>query len=307
MLSASYALLVLLGAIWGASFLLIKIGTTEIAPMTFAFLRIVTGALTTGVVLAATRRRVPRGARLWGHLAVMGLLGIGFPFAAISWGTQYIPSSLSAIVNGMMPIFTFLVVVIQHGERATLKRFIGVALGFAGTVILVLPQMQGSEGHVGLYGALAVIAAALSYALAAVYASRHVSHLPPQVASFGQLITASLILLPLAVIEPSWRTALTARSISAVLFLGVVGTSLAYLIYYRLIRDAGATFTSLVTYISPPFGVFWGWLILSEAITLNVVLALGLITCGLLLVRAAPRNSELALPRAAKEASAGGA
>ncbi len=291
MMSASYALLVLLGAIWGASFLLIKIGTTEIAPMTFAFLRIITGAFTTGIVLIATRRRVPRGARLWGHLAVMGLLGIGFPFAAISWGTQYIPSSLSAILNGMMPIFTFLVVIIQHGERATLKRFIGVALGFAGTVILVLPQIQGSEGNVGLYGALAVIAAALSYALAAVYASRHVSHLPPQVASFGQLLTASLILLPVAIAEPSWRTALTLRSISAVLFLGVVGTSLAYLIYYRLIHDAGATFTSLVTYISPPFGVFWGWLILNEAITLNVLLALGLITCGLLLVRAAPRNS----------------
>lgn len=307
MLSASYALLVLLGAIWGASFLLIKIGTTEIAPMTFAFLRIVTGACTTGIVLAITRRRVPRGARLWGHLAVMGLLGIGIPFAAISWGTQYIPSSLSAILNGMMPIFTFLVVVIQHGERATLKRSIGVALGFAGTVALVLPQMQGSEGHGGLYGALAVIAAALSYALAAVYASRHVSHLPPQVASFGQLITASLILLPVALIEPSWRTALTARSISAVLFLGVVGTSLAYLIYYRLIRDAGATFTSLVTYISPPFGVFWGWLILNEAVTLNVLLALALITCGLLLVRAAPRSSELALPQPAKEPSVGGA
>ena len=302
MMSASYALLVLLGAIWDASFLLIKIGTTEIAPMTFAFLRIITGAFTTGIVLIiATGGGVP------GRSPLGASGGDGAPWDRVplrpSAGYAVHPGNLSAILNGMMPIFTFLVVIIQHGERATLKRFIGVALGFAGTVILVLPQIQG-QGNVGLYGVSAVIAAA---SLAVVYASRHVSHLPPQVASFGQLLTASVILLPVAIAEPSWRTALTLRSISAGLFLGVVGTSLAYLIYYRLIHDAGATFTSLVTYISPPFGVFWGWLILNEAITLNVLLALGLITCGLLLVRAAPRNSELALPPTMRKPSAKGA
>jgi len=288
MQSISVVLLVVLGAIWGASFLLIKIGAQEVAPMTFATLRVAIGALTTAIVLVATRQDLRRFRAQWGHLVIMGLFGIALPFAAITWGTQHIPSSLSAILNGMMPIFTFLVVVINGSERATFRRFLGVSLGFAGTAVLVLPQLSAADGHLGLLGALAVVMAALSYAVAAVYAKRHVSHLPPQLASFGQLLTAALMLLPFAIIEPSWRMAVTWRSIAPLLALGVVGTSLAYLIYYRLIRDAGDTFTSLVTYISPPFGVFWGRAILREPITWNVAAALGLITLGLLLVRAAP-------------------
>ncbi|MFO7696277.1 MAG: DMT family transporter [Anaerolineae bacterium] len=290
MLSANYLLLFLLGAIWGASFLLIKIGIAEIAPMTFALLRIAIGAVTTALVLAIGRQRLPRERRTWGHLAVMGLLGIGIPYAAISWGTQYIPSSLSAILNGMMPIFTFLVVVIMGSERFTLRRLVGVILGFAGTAVLVLPQLTAGGLQASVLGSLAVILAALSYAVAAVYAKRYVSHLPYQIATFGQLALAALMLLPLAIAEPSWRAELTMRSVGSLLFLGTVSTALAYLIYYRLIREAGATFTSLVTYISPPFGVFWGRLILNEPITWNVIAALGLILVGLLLVRVAPRS-----------------
>jgi drug/metabolite transporter (DMT)-like permease len=289
--TASYALLFLLGAIWGASFLLIKIGTAEIAPMTFAFLRVAIGATTTAVVLLATRQRLPRERRTWGHLAIMGLFGIAAPFAAITWGTQYIASGLSAILNGMMPIFTFLVAVSLGNERATLKRLSGVVLGLAGTAVLMLPKLLTGGQETSLLGALAVIAAALSYAVAVVYASRHLTHLPPQVASLGQLAAATLWLLPLAIVEPSWRGAVTLHSILPLLFLGMVGTSLAYLIYYRLIRDTGATFTSLVTYISPPFGVFWGRLILAEPITWNVIAALALILVGLLLVRAVPRRA----------------
>jgi drug/metabolite transporter (DMT)-like permease len=290
-MTRSYVLLFLLGAIWGASFLLIKVGTTEIAPLTFALLRVSIGAATTAVVLAIGRKRLPRDGRVWGHLAVMGLFGIGVPYAAISWGTQYIPSSLSAILNGMMPIFTFLVVVIMGSERFTLRRLIGVILGFAGTSVLVLPQLTSGGIQASVLGSLAVILAALSYAVAVVYAKRHVSHLPYEIATFGQLALAALMLLPLAIVEPSWRAAVTMRSVGSLLFLGTVSTALAYLIYYRLIREAGATFTSLVTYISPPFGVFWGRLILDEAITVNVIAALGLILVGLLLVRTAPRFS----------------
>lgn len=290
MLSSNYVLLILLGAIWGASFLLIKIGISEIAPMTFALLRIAIGAVTTAIVLAIGRQRLPRDRRVWGHLAVMGLLGIGIPYAAISWGTQYIPSSLSAILNGMMPIFTFLVVVIMGSEQFTFRRLIGVILGFGGTTVLVLPQLTTGGLQTSVLGSLAVILAALSYAVAAVYAKQHVSHLPYQIATFGQLALAALILLPLAIAEPSWRADVTMRSVGALLFLGTVSTALAYLIYYRLIRQAGATFTSLVTYISPPFGVFWGRLILDEPITWNVLVALGLILVGLVLVRLPPRR-----------------
>jgi drug/metabolite transporter (DMT)-like permease len=160
-MTGSYVLLYLLGAIWGASFLLIKIGTAEIAPMTFALLRVSIGAVTTAIVLAIGRQRLPRIGRIWGHMAVMGLFGIGVPYAAISWGTQYIPSSLSAILNGMMPIFTFLVVVTMGSERFTLRRLIGVILGFAGTAVLVLPQLSRGGIQASVLGSLAVILAAV--------------------------------------------------------------------------------------------------------------------------------------------------
>ncbi len=288
MLLSSYGMLLLLGAIWGASFLLIKIGVAEIGPMTLTMLRVSLGAAVLGVILWARGERLPRTRRVWWHLFVMAVLGVALPFAAISWGTQYIASSLSAILNAAMPLFTFVIVVLLGSETTGLRRLLGVLIGFAGILILVLPQLLEGGLQVTLLGQLAVVLAALSYAVAVVYANRHLVKEPPLQTSLGQLALAAILLLPMALAEDSWRAPLTYRSIGAVVLMGFLGTALAYLIYYRLIREAGATFTSLVTYIIPVFGVFWGRLILNERLTWHAFVALGLILGGLLLVRGKP-------------------
>jgi drug/metabolite transporter (DMT)-like permease len=286
----SYGSLLLLGAIWGASFLLIKIGVSEIGPMTLAMLRIAIGATVLGAVLALRRERLPRARRTWAHLAIMAALGVALPFAAISWGTQHIASSLAAILNAAMPLFTFSIVALLGSEPTGLRRLLGILLGFAGILILVL-LVGGLQ--VSLLGQLAIVLAALSYALAVVYANRHLMAESPLHTSFGQLTLAALMLAPMALAETSWRAAITYRSLGAVMLLGVLGTAIAYLIYYGLIRQAGATFTSLVTYITPVFGVFWGRLILSERLTWNAFAALGLILGGLLLVRGRPTRRHI--------------
>jgi drug/metabolite transporter (DMT)-like permease len=300
----AYGSLLLLGAIWGASFLLIKIGVAEMGPMTLAALRTALGAVVLGVILAARREPLSRNSRLWRRLALMAALGIAVPFAAISWGTQHIASSLSAILNAAMPLFTFCIVALSGGEATGLRRLVGVLLGLGGILILVLPQLLQGGVQATVLGQLAVVLAALSYALAVVYANRHLTNESPLHTSFGQLTLAALMLAPLALFEDSWRAAITYRSIGAVAVLGVLGTALAYLVYYRLIRQAGATFTSLVTYITPVFGVFWGRLILNERLSWNAFAALGLILGGLLLVRGRPAAPKAAAPEGAALAKA---
>ena len=265
--------------------------------MTFALLRVSIGAVTTAIVLAIGRQRLPRRGKVWGHLAVMGLLGIGLPYAAISWGTQYIASSLSAILNGMMPIFTFLVVVVMGSERFTFKRLVGVILGFAGTAVLVLPQLTSG----GVQASRARIVggrprgAELCGGRGLCQASRRAPALPGRHLRPALHWRRSFFYLWRSSSHPGAQRSRCAP-IGPLLFLGTVSTALAYLIYYRLIREAGATFTSLVTYISPPFGVFWGRLILDEPITWNVMAALGLILVGLLLVRVASEQPCLCKP-----------
>lgn len=281
----SYLLLGLLGAIWGASFLLIKIGVAEISPFTFATLRIALGALTLGVVLLMRRKPIPHIPHWGRHLSLIAITGVALPFAAIAWGTQYIASSLSAILNATMPLFTFLLVVLSGHEQMRLRNLGGVLMGFGGILILTLPQLLSGPLKADALGQLAVILGALSYAIAIVYVKQHLASYSPLTLSFGQLGLATLFLTPLAISEKPTFGSVTYQAVAALLILGIVGTALAYLIYYRLIALEGATFTSLVTYITPLFGIFWGRLILNEHLRWNAVAALGLILMGLLLVR----------------------
>jgi len=294
-------MLMLLSAIWGASFLFIKIGVTDMGPLTFAMLRVLIGSVILLAVVRLRRQPIPRGRRTWGHLAVMGAVGIAVPFAMISWGTQYIPSGLSAILNAAMPLFTLLLAVLLGDERFGPKRLLGVLLGFGGILVLTMPQLRGGL-QASLLGQLAVVLGALSYAVAVVYARRHIVDQPPLIASLGQVSTGCLLLIPLSLLEKPWGQTSSLRAIGAVLALGSLGTALAYILYHSLIQRVGATATSLVTYIVPVFGIFWGWLILGERLSWNAFVALLMILVGLVFVNELPIGS---LVRARRPAAVG--
>ena len=301
---ASFGLLMLLSAIWGASFLFIKIGVSEIGPLTFAMLRVLVGSIILLLIIALRRQRIPRDRAVWARFAIMGAVGITLPFAVISWGTQFIPSGLSAILNAAMPLFTFILAVLLGDERFGPRRIVGLLIGFGGILTLTWPQLA-SGLEASLLGELAVVLGALSYAVAVVYARRYIVDQPPLVASLGQVSTGFLLLLPLSLLERPWSQTPSMTAIWAVLALGSLGTAVAYVLYHSLIQGIGATGTSLVTYIVPVFGVFWGWLVLGERLSWHAFAALGMIFAGLVLVnnvsprslarwlsaaRAAPRN-----------------
>lgn len=288
--------LLLLSAIWGASYMLIKIGVAEMPPLTFAMVRVFVATLTLTTIVGAGRQPVPRAARDWRRFVVVGAFNILVPFSAISWGTQHIPSGVAAILNATMPLFVLIIAAATGTEALTWARVAGLAMGFGGIVVLTLPRL-GEGLSVSLWGSLAVVLAALSYAGATVYARRHLMGYPPRVASLGQIGSGWLMLLPLSLlVEAPWRGSYSAVPFLAAATLGVLGTAIAYLIYYRLVREYGATRTSLTTFIVPLFGVLWGRLILDEVLSWHAFAALGMILVGLALVNGRVGGGEVVRP-----------
>lgn len=299
------ALLLLLSAIWGSSFLFIKIGVTEIGPITFSMLRVLIGSVVL-LIIVFTRRRTPVERGVWKHLAFIGLFGTALPFALIGWGTQFISSGLSAILNATTPLFAFIIATALGSEALCATRAIGVAAGFGGIVVLMWPQLQGGQ-QASILGELAVVAGSLCYAISATHMKRRLASSPPLFTALGQVAMGWLILLPGAAIERPWTFTYSPRVLFAVGMLGVLGTGLAYIIYVRLIQGLGATGASLVTQIVPLFAVFWGWLVLAERPGWNALLALAMILAGLVLVNGLPRrHSRVAVvPAGAEPASLG--
>lgn len=285
-------LLALLSGIWGASFLFIKVGVAEIGPLTFAMLRVLIGSLVLLIIIGLRRERIPTDRASWSRYAFMGLFGILIPFGAIAWGTQYIASGLSAILNATTPLFTFVIAFLVGSEQVAFRRVVGLLVGFGGILVLTLPRLAG-VAQSSLGGELAIVVASASYAVAVVYARRHLTNQSPLVSSLGQVSAGWALLMPFSLLERPWTFAPSTKALLALLALGIVGTGIAYIIYYRLIAGLGATGASLVTFVVPVFGVFWGWLLLRERLAWNAFVALAMVMVGMVLV-----NNLLSLWRA---------
>jgi drug/metabolite transporter (DMT)-like permease len=297
----AYLLLLLLGSIWGASYLFIKLGGETVTPVTLVAMRTTIAGLALLLAIVVRRELIPSWrAPFWRWLAVLGILNSVVPYTLITWGEVYISSGLAAIFVGAMPIFTVVFAHwLTHDEKITLPKVLGIAAGFLGVVILFLPDvLQAATAN--LFGGLAVLGAAASYAFAAIYARRHLKGESHVVVTFGQMVMASLILVPGSLLlEHPWTLRPTPLSMAAIATLAIAGTAVAYLMYYYLIRHSGATRTSLVTYISPVIAVVLGAVFLGEQLQWTTLLGLVLITAGVGLVT----NLRSELTRAAKRAS----
>lgn len=282
----SYFFLILLGSIWGASYLLIKIGGEQIPPITLVAMRTTIAGLALLGALAARRDNLPpRNAPIWKWLALMGLLNSVVPYTLITWGELHISSGLAAILVGMMPIFTVMLAHwMTHDEKMTARKVAGILVGFAGVIILFLPDLT-SGLQWSLAGGAAVIIAAVSYAFAAIYARRHFKGESHVMVAFGQMLMASAALIPASlIVDRPWTLTPTPLAIGAVATLAVLGTGFAYLLYYWLISHVGATRTALVTYISPVVALVLGAVFLNESWQWTTVGGLVLIIAGVGLV-----------------------
>lgn len=274
--------LLLLGAVWGASFLFIKIGVSELAPVSLVALRVGTAALLLLGLLFARGLRLPRSWRLWGHFVFTGFVGLVVPYMLITWGEQSIPSGMAAILNATTPLFTLLLAYVWTREEALSGlRLLGVAIGFAGVVVAVGVE-DLNLSNASTQGQLAVLVAAAAYGVNGVYSRRAFRGLPPLLPATGQMTTAALMITPFALASHGFPMP-SAHVWAAVLALAVPSTALAYVLLYWLIERVGATRSSMVTYLLPPFALVYGALFLGEPIALSALAGLALVVLGILL------------------------
>ena len=267
-------LLVALSAIWGSSFLFIKVGVEELEPAVVVCGRLLVGALV--LLPVALARGGLSGLRaMLVPIAVLGALNNALPYWLLSFAETRIDSGLAAVIQAAAPIFTVLLAIrIDPSQRVTGLRLAGVGLGFVGVALLVGLQ-EGGE----LLGAVAVVGTALCYAVSVLYAGRAIRSFSPLDVSIGQLSVGALLTLPAALVQWPAETP-SAKVVGAVLVLGVLGTGVAYLLYFALIIRAGASRAILVTYLVPAFALVYGWLILGEAVTPSALAGLALILGG---------------------------
>jgi drug/metabolite transporter (DMT)-like permease len=259
-----------LGAIWGSSFLFIKVGVGELHPVYVTLARVALGAATLLVFLLLMRDRLPRDPRLWAHLAVLGTVGVAIPFTLFGYGEQRIPSLLAGIWNATTPLVALpLAALLFRTERFTLRRVVGIGLGFVG-VLVVLGVWQG-VGGAALTGQLMCFGAAACYGFAIPYMKRFVAGEPLSGLALvaGQMLAATAVLVvvaPLAAGAPPPVTQLSGEVIGSMLALGALGSGVAFLLHLRNIRLVGASAASQVTYVVPLFAVLAGVLVLGESL-----------------------------------------
>ncbi|RYG66675.1 DMT family transporter [bacterium] len=264
-------LLLMLGAVWGGSFLFLRIAVPHFGPVPVVEIRLLLGAAMLLPFLWRDRAQFP--ARRWPMMVLIGALNSGLPFLLFAWAAERAPAGVGAIANGMTALFAALAGFLFFRERLTARQTIALCAGFAGIVVLASTKIAGmSVGWASLAGA----GGSLMYGVAIHMARRYLSGLPSAALAAGTLGTSALIAAPFAV--ATWPSAPVPPSAwASAVMLGVLCTGIAFVFYYRLVERIGANRTSVVTYLIPPFGVAWGWLFLGERATASMGLACALI------------------------------
>jgi drug/metabolite transporter (DMT)-like permease len=267
-------LLLCLAAIWGSSFLFIKLGVDTLEPSVVVLGRLVVGVAVIAPVIVL-RGALPDIRSLWVPFLVLGTLNNAVPYWLLAFAETRIDSGLAAVIQAAAPILTVVLATrLDPSQRVRGLRLAGVGIGFVGVALLVGVQEGGQ-----LVGALAVLGTATCYALSALYAGRAVRSFAPLEVTVGQLTVGMLLAAPVGLAQlPS--EAPPAKTIAAILALGGLGTGLAYLLYFTLIARAGASRAILVTYLVPGFALVYGTVLLGESVTASALVGLALILGG---------------------------
>lgn len=288
---SEWALLLGLSILWGGSFFFVGVAVEELGPLTIVALRTALAAVALNLVILVRGQRMPRDPGLWAAFFAMGLLNNMIPYSLIAWGQGHIASGLASILNATTPLFTLVVAhFFTRDEPLTPGRLLGIAIGFGGVVYML--GCEADEDTVGgSWAPLAVLAGALSYALAGVFGRRfHSLGCPPLTAACGQVTASALVLLPLALnVERFWQSPLPGLATWSAMFgLALFSTALAYLIYFRLLESAGATNLLLVTLLIPVSAIVLGVWVLGEPLEWRHLTGMGLIGLGLIAIDGRP-------------------
>ncbi len=280
-----YVLLTLLAAVWGASFMLIKVAVETIpaVPMTAGRLTIAT--IVMFALVLASRQKFPRGVKVWAMMAVVAVLGNAAPFALISWGEESVDSGLAAIMMAVMPLTTLLLAhIFTADEKLNRWKLAGVMFGFVGLVVLMGPERLLTLGD-DVVRQLAIVLAAVCYGITSLVV-KFIKGVPARALTAGVMLISMLIMVPFSFVAFDLsQVSPSASSIIATIILGVFQTALAGIGAYFIIHKLGATFFSQLNFIVPLFGVLFGFIFLSENPGFYALLALAIILAGIGLAR----------------------
>lgn len=282
---------VLLGLIWGSSFLWIKIAVAETGPFMLVTFRLLFGLAGLLAVMALRRQAWPRDRRALLAFLFMGFINTALPFTLITWGETLIDSSLASILNGTVPLFT---IILAHfwlrDEKITLPRLAGLFVGFLGMVVLVSRDLGPEALRGSVWGQIAVIAASISYATAITFSRKHLRGQPPVLQATMVLLFASgMMAVATPLVEQPLNLPETGVGWFAIAWLGLLGSCAAYLLFFYLINAWGPTRASLVTYIFPVIGLLLGIIFLKEPADWRLLAGSALIVGGIVVVNLRPR------------------
>jgi len=284
---------ILLGVIWSSSFMWIKIAIREVGPVTLVAFRVLFGLLFGAVVILIQRIPLPRTRKEWTPLLVVGLTNIAIPFFLISWGELHIDSAVASILDATVPLFTILMAhFLLNDDKITLPKAVGLLVGFAGIIVLMSKDVGASSNS--LLGQAAVILASVFYAVTAIYIRKMTVDTAGIIRSAGPLVSATATMwLGALIFESPIQIPQLGITWVALLFMGVLGSGLAFTMLFYLIHEIGPTRTTMVTYLFPLGGVILGVTFLNEQLTWQVVAGAALIIASLVVANWEPKKQEL--------------
>jgi drug/metabolite transporter (DMT)-like permease len=272
--------------IWGSTWMFIKLGLQDLPPFTFAGVRFIIAALILSAVVAVRRRPLPRGRSQWGLIAVTGILSFTINYGTVFWGETRISSGLAAILQTMIPVFGL---IMAHyylpEERLTLLKLCGVAMGIAGVALIFSNQMT-HEGPSALWGSVAIVCGAFSVAYANVLVKSRGGKIDSATLALGQMVCGMIPLLFIGITTEGnpFKLKWTWLSLLSLVYLAVVGTAVAFLLYYWLVRNIKVTNTMLIPLVTPPIAVTLGILVLHESLTWQLVAGSATIMAGITMI-----------------------
>jgi len=279
-----WGLIILLSILWGGSFFFVGVAVKEMPPLTIVLCRVALASVILLAVVHLKGDKMPSSPGLWGGFIIMGALNNLIPFSLIVWGQTHIESGLASILNGTTPIFS---VVLAHfltkEERLASNRVTGVLIGWIGVAMLIGIESLRGFG-IEVIGQIAVLGAAFSYACAAIY-GRRFKGLSPLVVATGMLCGSTIMITPLALfVDQPWNLSPSVLTMMALFGLAAISTSLAYIIYFRVLSTAGPTNLLLVTFLIPLSAILLGVMVLGEQLDWNAFVGMGLIFIGLIAI-----------------------
>jgi drug/metabolite transporter (DMT)-like permease len=285
MTAREWGLLILLSFLWGGAFFFAAVALKEVTHHGLAFFRVVIAAIALGLTAMLMRLPFPRDWAFWRWVAVLAIFSTATPFTLLYWAQTHIASGLAAVLNAMTPIFTLLVAhFFTRDEKIDGQRFAGVLAGVGGVVTIVGPAALSGGLDQNLLAEIAVLGAALCYAIASVF-GRRFSGQSPVTLSFAQMVVASVILLPVMLLSgaPLRVDTPSLATVGAVIGVGLLSTALAFVLFFHIVARAGATNAILVTLLVPVSAILLGVLALGETLGLRQLAGLMLIALGLII------------------------